>query len=284
MSKLYFSSSSRKYFVPPSTLACGSNALGTPSSDAVPGINCISPRAPLGETACALKSLSALMTLFTRSGSSRYRPLASFMTWFRSITGRPGNPPGAIASGRERGREVTAGTWVIGVGSSDVASKCSICDVGTSTKLDPSLFMYSRVTSPTTSRRSCLMENPFFRTATSAAKQGSVTIARIAKTPAAFRTCWMQYIDHGQIARRVLGPQHRYLPIHPCGLERSQGRLHAIHRPAKHRLHRIGDQRVFDRHDELDVFHILFQPAPNAHAQLIEPFQRDRALGFLVKC
>jgi len=35
--------------------------------------------------------------------------------------------------------------------------------------------------------------------------------------------------------------------------------------------------------DEFDVLQILFQPAADARPQLVEVFQNDRALGFLVK-
>src|SRR5207253_4039591 len=75
--------SQRKYRVPPSTLAAGSNALGTPRLEAVFGISCINPRAPLGEMARGLKLLSALITLLMRSASRRFLPLAALTTWSR---------------------------------------------------------------------------------------------------------------------------------------------------------------------------------------------------------
>jgi hypothetical protein len=45
----------------------GANALRTPSSSAVPGINCINPCAPARETARVLPLLSAFTTLASRS-------------------------------------------------------------------------------------------------------------------------------------------------------------------------------------------------------------------------
>jgi len=89
------------------------------------------------------------MTLFTRSGSSRYRPLASFTTSARFVRGRleialesfalplkgeevelleeAGSPePEAGSPDPEAGGRETAG-------NSGAASKCSISAVGTST-------------------------------------------------------------------------------------------------------------------------------------------------------
>jgi len=43
-----------KYFTPASIFCCGSKLLPTPISQAVPGINCMSPCAPLGDTAYGL--------------------------------------------------------------------------------------------------------------------------------------------------------------------------------------------------------------------------------------
>ena len=43
------------------------------------------------------------------------------------------------------------------------------------------------------------------------------------------------------------------------------------------------DHCLFDGHHELDELHILLDPAPDAGADLIQPFQYDGSLGFVVK-
>ena len=47
----------------------GSWMLRTPWSNAVPGMSCMSPRAPFGDTARGWKPDSALMTAFTKARS-----------------------------------------------------------------------------------------------------------------------------------------------------------------------------------------------------------------------
>ena len=62
--------------------------------------------------------------------------------------------------------------------------------------------------------------------------------------------------------------------------QRRQGLLHARDRAAKHGLHRIAGQRVFNRNHEIDVLQVLFQPALNARAQFVHVLEHDRAFGF----
>ena len=71
------SSSISRYRVPASTFCVGSKALLTPKRCAVPGINCINPRAPLAETADEFQFDSCLITARTRAGSMRWRSAAS---------------------------------------------------------------------------------------------------------------------------------------------------------------------------------------------------------------
>ena len=148
-SKSYRSRSHRKYRVPPSTLAAGSNALGTPRLEAVFGMSCINPRAPLGETARGLKLLSALITLLIRSASRRCLSLAAPTTWsrfrmgcfFSVIDGSAGAAAfwagGGMGTGVDAPNDAGATTLAgadagVGTGVSSL-SKCSICSVGTST-------------------------------------------------------------------------------------------------------------------------------------------------------
>src|SRR5207248_4049807 len=67
---LKFSSSCFKWRTPPSMFCCGSYGSATLSWRAVEGINCISPTAPLRETACGLKFDSTFTTARTRLGST----------------------------------------------------------------------------------------------------------------------------------------------------------------------------------------------------------------------
>ncbi len=59
--------------MPPRMFSWGSQEFWTPYRRAVPGISCISPRAPFGESAFGLKFDSTSMTLLTRRGSTRSR-------------------------------------------------------------------------------------------------------------------------------------------------------------------------------------------------------------------
>src|SRR5580704_7513462 len=65
-----------RWRTPASTFCCGSKGLVTFSCRAVCGISCISPIAPLRDTALGLKFDSTLMTARTRLGSTLWREAA----------------------------------------------------------------------------------------------------------------------------------------------------------------------------------------------------------------
>ena len=59
----------------------GSKALRTPSDEAVWGISCMSPWAPLREIAHGLKADSTRMTDSTRLALTPWRPAISLISW-----------------------------------------------------------------------------------------------------------------------------------------------------------------------------------------------------------
>ena len=59
--------------------------------------------------------------------------------------------------------------------------------------------------------------------------------------------------------------------------------MHSRDRPAEHRLHRIGNERVFEGNDEFDELHILFQPALNTERQLIHALEHQCAFRLFVE-
>ena len=93
----------------------------------------------------------------------------------------------------------------------------------------------------------------------------------------------IQDIDHGQISFRIFGPQDGDTVVHSDAFKDLQGLGHPCHRAAKHRLDGIAYQRIFDRDNEFDVGHILFQPTADAGVQIIQVFEHDCALGFFIK-
>ena len=93
----------------------------------------------------------------------------------------------------------------------------------------------------------------------------------------------VQDVDHGEIPLWIFGAEDGDSIAHAARFKSQQGFAHASHRAAEHGLDRVGHQRLLDGHNELDVLHILFEPAPDAGANLIEVFNHDRAFGLFVK-
>src|SRR6202522_1951032 len=88
----------------------------------------------------------------------------------------------------------------------------------------------------------------------------------------------IQHVNHGEIALRIFGAQHRDSSLHSVAFKRPQRLAHPRHGAAKHGLYGIFDQRFLERNDEVDVGHILLQPTPDAGVQLVEMFEHNCAL------
>ncbi len=99
----------------------------------------------------------------------------------------------------------------------------------------------------------------------------------------AFGAAGVQDVDHGEIALGIFGAEDGDAVAHAGGLESAQGLGHAVHRAAEHGLDRIGDEGVLEGNDEVDVLHILFEPAANAGIQGFEMLENDGAFAFLVE-
>ena len=85
----------------------------------------------------------------------------------------------------------------------------------------------------------------------------------------------IEHIDNRQVAARVFCAQNG--DRQAATFEDLQRPLHARHRTAEHRLHRVGGQGILDRNHELDVLHVLLQPALDAAFQLVQTLDHDRA-------
>ena len=59
--------------------------------------------------------------------------------------------------------------------------------------------------------------------------------------------------------------------------------MHSGNWPTKHGLHRVNDQRILHRNLELDVFHVLLEPAPDALFDLVHVLKHDGTLSALIK-
>src|SRR5215469_12525719 len=101
------------------------------------------------------------------------------------------------------------------------------------------------------------------------------SVSRPALQSMALRTPHIEHVDHRQVSLRVLSSQDRYQIFQSGPLQHPQGSTHPVHCSAEHRLHRISDQGVLDRYYELDILHILLEPASDAGAEFIEPFQNN---------
>jgi hypothetical protein len=99
----------------------------------------------------------------------------------------------------------------------------------------------------------------------------------------AFGAAGIEDVDHGEVTVGIFGAEGGNAVAEADGLESSEGLSHAVHGAAEHGLDRVSDERVFDGDNELDILHVLFEPATNAEAEGVEALDNDRAFGFGVK-
>ncbi len=99
----------------------------------------------------------------------------------------------------------------------------------------------------------------------------------------AFGASGIEDVDHGKIALGIFGAQDCDAVIEARGFEGAESLGHARHGAAEHGLHGIGREGVFDRDDEVDVSHVLFEPAADAGVKRVEVFEDDGSFGFFIK-
>ncbi len=99
----------------------------------------------------------------------------------------------------------------------------------------------------------------------------------------AFGAAGVQDVDHGEVALRIFGAEGGDAVAEAGGLKGDEGLSHAVHGATEHGLDRVGDEGVLDGDYELDVLHVLFEPATNAEVEGLEVFEDDGAFGFGVK-
>lgn len=99
----------------------------------------------------------------------------------------------------------------------------------------------------------------------------------------AFGASGVEDVDHGKIAFGIFGAQDCDAVVEAGGFQGTSGLGHASHGAAEHGLDGIGSEGIFDRDDELDVGHVLFEPAADAGVERVEMFEDDGAFGFFIK-
>ena len=109
------------------------------------------------------------------------------------------------------------------------------------------------------------------------------TVGGPASQSVAFGAAGIEDVDHREIALRIFGAQDSNAVVHAGGVQSAQGVGHAGHGAAEHGLDGIGDEGGFEGDDEIDILHILFEPAADTGVEIVEVLDDDGAFGFLVK-
>lgn len=99
----------------------------------------------------------------------------------------------------------------------------------------------------------------------------------------AFGAFGVEDIDHGKIALGIFGAEDGDAVVEAGGFEGAEGLGHTGHGAAEHGLHGIGSERVFDGDDELDVGHVLLEPAADAGVECVEMFEDNGSFSFFIK-
>src|SRR5208282_4358848 len=94
-------------------------------------------------------------------------------------------------------------------------------------------------------------------------------------------TAGVEHIDNRKIAAGVLGTQN--CDGQAAASEDLQYPLHVRDRAAEHGLHGIAGERILDRNHELDVLHVLLQPALDAAFQMVQTLEHNGARSIAVK-